>query len=108
MDTALNSIKDTYDMDTLRDISNHGCASGCAHRHIYTSDCVDFYNNYQDEIDEYICESLGYDSVMELTTECNDIRHAMNHLCWIYIELVASELVDVEEYDQERSMTLIS
>ena len=53
-------------------------------------------------------EGEGYDSVMQLTTECNDIQHAMNHLCWIYIELVASELVDVEEYDEERSMTLIS
>ena len=108
--SAVQTIQDQYDIDTLRDIRDHGCASGGAGYHIYTSDCVDFYNNHQDEIDEYICEQLGYDSVMQLTSECDNIQHAMNHLCWVYIELVASELVDVYDYDQdsERSMSLIS
>ena len=87
--TAVDAILEMYDKDTLHDIAMHGCASGSASYHIYTSDCVDFYNNHQDEIDEYICDELGYDSVMELTTECVDIQQAMNHLCWIFIELVA-------------------
>ena len=95
--TAVDVIVEMYDKDTLKDIAMHGCASGCASYHIYTSDCVDFYNNHQDEIDEYICDALGYDSVMELTTECADIQHAMNHLCWIFIELVAAVHSDEED-----------
>ena len=100
--SAYQEIQDLYTVECLRDIRDHGCASGSAHYHIYTSDCVDFYNNHQDEIDEYICEQLGYDTVMQLTVECDDIRHAMNHLCWVYIELVASELVDIYDCDVER------
>ena len=109
LDTAFNSIKDTYDINTLRDISIHGCASGCASHHIYTTDCVDFYNNHQDEIDDYICNTLDVNSVMELTTDCGSIQDAICHLCWIFIELVAAEYAgNTEEYDQEMSMTLIS
>ena len=92
MTTARQTIIDLYDMDQLNDIAYHGCVSGCAGHHIYTSDCIDFYNNHQDEIDEYIIDSLGIRSVMELTANCDDIRHAMNKLCWIYIELLAQEL----------------
>ena len=108
LNTAFNSIKDTYDMDTLRDISTHGCASGAAHNHIYTTDCVAFFKQYDDEICEYICDTLSIQSAFELTTECDNIQTVMNHLCWIYIELVASELAYTEEYDQEMSMSLIS
>ena len=95
--TAVQEIRDTYSVDELREIAMHGCASGSASRHIYTSDCVDFYNNHQDEIDEYICDALGVDSPLELTTDCGSIEHAMNHLCWIFIELVAAEYADVLE-----------
>jgi len=90
MTTAYNKLCAMYDVDTMRDIAEHGCASGAASNHIYTSDCVDFYNNHQDEIDEFLCEHWGLDTVMELTQECADIQHAMNHLCWIYVECVAA------------------
>ena len=93
---AYNEIKSLYDIDTLRDIAMNGCASGCASYHIYTSDCVDFYNNHQDEIDEYICDALGVDSILELDNirDAGDLRHAANLACWTYIELVAGVLAD--------------
>ncbi len=97
--TAKSEIESLYTIECMREIAMHGCASGVAHYHIYTSDCVDFYNKHQDEIDEYICDALGVATPLELTTECGDIRHAMNHLCWIFIELLSAELVDI--YDQE-------
>ena len=103
---AFETIKSLYDHDTLTDIATHGCASGCAGYHIYTSDCVDFYNEHQDEIDDYICEHLCVDTVMQLVTECDDLRGAMAHLCWIYIELLAGELVDT--YEEECSMALVA
>lgn len=103
MTTARETIQDLYDKDDLTNIVNHGCVSGSAHRHIYTSDCVDFYNEYQDEIDEYICDVMGLNTVMEITTECYDIQHAMSHLCWLYIDLMAGELLDEESEEEEYS-----
>ena len=38
--SAIESIKDTYSIDTLREIVEHGCASGVAHDHIYYADCI--------------------------------------------------------------------
>ena len=95
--TAKETILSLYDQDTLTDIAAHGCASGCASYHIFTSDCCDFYNNHQDEIDDYLCDSLGIDSPMELTSECGNIQHAMNHLCWIFIEMIAQEETDSDD-----------
>lgn len=90
MTTAYNKLCDMYDVDTMREIAEHGCASGVASNHIYTSDCVDFYQEHEDEINDFIEEHFGIETVMELTQECADIRSAMNHLCWIYVECVAA------------------
>ena len=83
-----------YTEEELYDIAYHGCASGCAHSHIYTSDCVEFFDEYEYQITDYIEEQLGYDSAYELTTECSSIDHVKNHLVWIFIELVATSFQD--------------
>ena len=87
-------ITDMYDSEQLHDIAMHGCASGCASYHIYTSDCVEFFDEYEYQITDYIEEQLGYDSAYELTTECSSIDHVKNHLVWIFIELVATSFED--------------
>ena len=33
--SAFDSIKESYDLDTLREIVDHGCQSGVATNHIY-------------------------------------------------------------------------
>ena len=98
---AYDEIKSLYDVDTLREIALNGCASGCASYHIYTSDCVDFYNKYQGEIDDYICDALGVDSILELDVirDAADLEHAASLACWVYIELVAGVLVDESDYE---------
>ena len=92
---AYDEIKETYDLDELHDIAQHGCESGCASSHIYYSDTVDFYEKHKDEINDYICDALGVDTVFQLDNiaECDGIQNVQNLLCWMYIELVASEIL---------------
>ena len=91
---AVDAILEIYTEEELFDIAYHGCASGCASSHIYTSDCVKFYDEYECEITDYIEENLGYASAFELTTECGSIDHVKNHLVWIFIELIATSYQD--------------
>ena len=91
---AFNSVKESYDIDTLREIVEHGCVSGVAHEHIYYSETLTFFDNYEDEIVEYIADTLGGEYNEELWTNnpCN-ITGYKNDTVWTFVELVASELI---------------
>ena len=98
--TAFETIQEDYDLETLREIVEHGCVSGVAHSHIYYSDTIKFFDEYEDEIIEYISDTLGGEFNEELWTNnpCN-ITGYKNDTTWTYIELVASQLVD--EYEDQ-------
>ena len=83
-------ITEIYDAEELHEIALHGCASGCASRHILTSDCVEFFDSHEYAITDYIEENLALESAYELTTECHSIDEVKNHLTWIFIELIAT------------------
>ena len=95
---AFDSVRDTYDIETLRDIRDHGCVSGVAHAHIYYADTIKFFDQYEDEIIEHIADTLGGQFNEELWTNnpCN-ITGYKNDIVWCYIELIASQLVDEHE-----------
>ena len=92
---AFDSIKSQYDIDTLRDIVNHGCVSGVAHEHIYYSDTVSFFDNNEDEICEYVSDTLGGELLEDIwnNNPCN-ITGYKNDTVWTFVELVASQLID--------------
>ena len=94
---AEQTIKNLYSLEQLKDIAKYGCISGCAPDFIYTTDCCNFYYDNQQEIDEWIELYFGVDSVMELVTEANSIQEAVNHLCWLYVDGIAQEIVLSEE-----------
>ena len=56
---AFETIRETYDIEELREIRDHGCASGVAYDHIYYSDTLTFFDEFEDEIIEYIADNLG-------------------------------------------------
>jgi len=97
-ETAFDTIKETYDIETLREIRDHGCVSGVAHDHIYYSDTLTFFDHFEDEIIEYIADTLGGEFNEELwnNNPCNWTGYK-NDTVWCFIELVASLLVD--EYE---------
>ena len=96
--SAIESIKDTYSIDTLREIVEHGCASGCAHDHIYYADCIKFYDTYEDEITDYIVDNFGSEMLVELfSNNEGNLTGYKNDLVWTFIEMNASTII--EEYE---------
>ena len=96
--SAIESIKDTYSVETLREIVEHGCASGVAHDHIYYADCIKFYDTYEDEITDYIVDNFGVEMLTELfDNNEGNLRGYKNDLVWTFIEMNASTII--EEYE---------
>ena len=93
--SAVDVIKDTYDYETCKEIVEHGCVSGVAHDHIYYKDTLSFFDKYEDEMIEYITDTLGDDVVEEMwTNNSNNITGYKNDVTWSFIELVAVSIVD--------------
>ena len=88
-------IKNQYTIDELNDIVEHGCASGCAHQHIYYSDNVSFYDEYEVWIVDYITDAIGSEFLTE-TFDNNEgnLTGYKNDIVWTFIELYAMELID--------------
>ena len=88
-------IKNVYTIDELNDIVEHGCASGCAHQHIYYTDTVSFYDEYSDDINDYIRDAIGSEFLTE-TFDNNEgnLTGYKNDIVWTFIELYAMELID--------------
>ena len=99
--TARETIKETYSLQVLETIIEEGCFSGVANKHANDSQTVKFYDEYPDEISEYISDSL---TSLELTRtfENNegDLEGYKNDIVWTYIELLANEIVEEEKGNQ--------
>ena len=117
MQSAFDTIKDTYDYETCKEIANHGCQSGVCHEHIYYGDTVKFFEQYAEEITRELVDNFGTDFLKE-TFNSNDANLTcyMNDLTWAFIELSAMRIVDEFEnttqeeesdssYNPPRSMT---
>ena len=92
--SAFDTIKNEYDIDTLREIVEHGCSSGVANNHIYYTQTVEFFDNNEDEIFEYIADTLGgdYNEYIWNNNPCH-INGYKNETTWCYIELVSQQLI---------------
>ena len=93
--SAFDVIKNQYTIDELNDIVEHGCASGCANNHIYYSDTVSFFDQYSDDICDYIRDAIGSEFLTE-TFDNNEgnLTGYKNDIVWTFIELYAMELLD--------------
>ena len=88
-------IKNDYTIEELNEIVEHGCASGCASNHIYYSDTVKFFDQYSEEISDYIRDAIGSEFLTE-TFDNNEgfLDGYKNDIVWTFIELYAMELID--------------
>ena len=105
--TAFESIKNAYDLDTLREIVEHGCASGVATDHVYYRQTSDFFDFYQQEVCDYLIDNFGSEFLVELFSQNEaHLTGYKNDVVWVFIETVAQQLVDefettMIEYEQE-------
>lgn len=92
---AIDNIKATYDYDQCKEIVDHGCQSGVCSQHIYYGDTIKFFDTYADEVTEYIKDCLGVEVLSDTLKENDgDLDLYKNDLTWIFIELVAMQVVD--------------
>ena len=93
------TILDTeYDIDTLRDIVNHGMSSGCG-GFIYTASNVAVFDEHDDEIQDYLSDwchdnEVGASSFAHFAPDAEDIAQLKSSLVWAYVECKALDIVD--------------
>jgi len=108
MQSAIDNIKATYDYETCKEIVGNGCQSGVCHEHIYYGDTVEYFNKYENEIIDFIDCSVGNDTLLDLFKRANyDLTYYKNEVVWMFIELVAMQVVDdVEGQDYNDNKTI--
>jgi hypothetical protein len=94
-------MQDHFELDELRDIARHGCASMAPGGMIYYYETTDLYLNYKDSLHEIL------DSHMENTGETpkyildrlGDFTQFANAMVWLCAEIIAYELTnnDIDE-----------
>ena len=95
MQSAFDTIIDTYDYETCKEIVNHGCQSGVCTQHIYYGDTIEFFTKHAEEITEFIKDTLGVEALKDVFDKNDgDLDMYMNDLTWTFIELVAMHVVD--------------
>ena len=91
---AFTTISKQYDIDTLREIRDHGCESGVATHHIYYNQTRSFFDDNEEEIVEYVSDTMGEEYLVELFSKNGaDLGMYKNAMCWLFVELVADQLV---------------
>lgn len=111
-DNMINTMEDTatrtwtildveFELDELRDIVNHGMSAGVS-GFIYTKDCVDKFNEHDDEIEEYLSDwyhdNMGENNYIGAiasngTFSVGSVDELMTKMVWSYVELKAHEIL---------------
>ena len=102
--TILNT---EFEVDELKDIVTHGMSAGVS-GFIYTRDCVDKFNEHDDEIEEYLSDwyhdTMGENNYIGAIASSGDypvcsIDALKNRMVWAYVELKAFEILSENGYD---------
>ena len=101
---AREEVLKVYNIEELKEIANHGCSTGVCSQHIYYGDTKRFYDQYEDEIVEYIESEYGTEFLVELFEKADaSLTHYKNDVCWTFIEMIAMEAVEDQQYEYAMS-----
>ena len=101
---VIKYILENYETDDQiktfsEDLENHGCSSGMIDILVYYEDTNNFFDKYEDEIEELLeefRENCGYKSrpeaIMNLNGNAEDISQEKNLLAWFGFEETARQL----------------
>ena len=97
-ESAYDEIIETIDYNEAKEVSDHGCQSGVCSQYIYYADTIRFFDNYEDEITDYIVTNFGTEFLVNMFQDSNCcLDMYKNTVCWCYVELICSQIVD--EYE---------
>ena len=103
---ATEKILSVYNKEELKGIADHGCQSGVCSQHIYYGDTVQFYDTYENEIIPYFIDQYDVEFLVDLFKESllgGDLTIYKNNVCWAFIESVAFEAVEDQQYEYAMS-----
>ena len=94
-----------FEIDELKDIVNYGMSGGVS-GFIYTKDCVAWFNENEDTIEEYLSDWY-FDNLNErnyMAAICNDtepcsIDELKTKMVWMYVELKAFEILSENDIE---------
>jgi len=98
-------LKEAYNNDELKNICEVGCVDGGAYKHIYCSETIDFYEQFEDEIWELLYnialdrEIAVLDVIRSFSDSENivDLEGLKNKLAWFAIERAAMIIIGNKE-----------
>ena len=103
-----NQLLKDYDQEQLQEIANHGCQSGVCNEHIYYADTIAFFDKYEGEILDLIHVRYGVDELVSIFKRSEaDFDMYKNECCWLFIENVATDVVNDNEESQYAEDQLI-
>ena len=98
----IKDLKKVYDYNDCKYILQGGCISGCAHSHIYYSQTNSFYDEFSDELVEYVKNEMGENYPACLFVENDyDLVGYKNAMVWNAIESFAYDVVNKHELLKE-------
>ena len=104
MDEMIKALKEAYDLQTCKDIIEHGCVSGVCHNHIYYSQTSSFYDMYEAEVLSIVMDNMGDNYPACLFVENDyDLVGYKNAMVWIAIESFAYDVVNTHQMLKESS-----
>ena len=107
---AFKELCNTYDIEDMQEIVNHGCASGVCFKHVYYADTISFFDKYEGEILDLIHVRYGVDELVSIFQRSEaDYDMYRNECCWLFIENVATDvIIDNEELSESEDKLIES
>ena len=87
------------DNDEIIDVANYGCSGGVS-GFIYYHETNEFFDDFEDDIEDVCFDVLGDDYPAQLA-KCEDsIQGLKNKMVWFVVETYCSRLVDLMEENE--------
>ena len=96
-----------FDVDQLKDIVTHGMSGGVS-GFIYTRDCCDKFDEFEDDIETYLSDwyhdNMGENNYIgamasDGTFSVGSIDELKNRMVWTYVELKAHDILSENDYE---------
>jgi len=81
------------DLDELKDVANHGMASGFG-GFIYYNEIRKFFFEHEDEIEDYLYDTYGDDLAESMARRHTTINELINYKVWAVVETWAFERIN--------------
>jgi len=87
------------DEDEIIDVANYGCSGGVS-GFVYYNQTNEFFDDFEDDIEDVCFDILGDDYLSDLATNENSIQGLKNKMVWFTVQQYCSRLVDMMEEEE--------